>query len=35
MDPKKIRWSPWTFAMGVNTVAIHMVDDVIIGADLV
>lgn len=35
MDPKKIRWAPWSFAMGVNTVAIHDIDDIILGADLV
>jgi hypothetical protein len=35
MDPKKIRWSPWSFIMGVNTVAIFNIDEVIIGADIV
>ena len=34
MDPKKIRWAPWSFLMGVNTVAIHDIDNIIIGADL-
>jgi hypothetical protein len=33
-DPKKIRWSPWSYLMGVNTVAIHNVDEIILGADL-
>lgn len=35
MDPKKIRWSPMSFIMGVNTVAITQIDDIIIGSDLV
>ncbi len=35
MDPKKIRWEPWRFLMGVNTVAIYNIDEVIIGADLI
>jgi hypothetical protein len=35
MDPKKIRWSPWSFAMGVNTIAIFNIDEIIIGSDLV
>jgi hypothetical protein len=35
MDPKKIRWAPWSFIMGVNTVAIFNIDEVIIGADIV
>lgn len=34
MDPKRIRWAPWSFAMGVNTVAISNIDDIILGADL-
>lgn len=34
MDPKKIKWMPWSFIMGVNTVAIVGVDDIIIGSDL-
>ena len=35
MDPKKIKWMPWSFAMGVNTVAIVGVDTIILGSDLV
>jgi len=34
MEPKKIAWAPLTFLMGVNTVAIANIDDVIFGADL-
>lgn len=34
LDPKKIRWAPFSFACGVNTVAIANIDEVIIGADL-
>lgn len=35
MDPKKIRWSPVSFIMGVNTIAISQIDDIIVGSDLV
>ncbi len=34
MDYKNIRWSPWSFRMGINTVAIHNIDEIILGADL-
>lgn len=34
LDPKKIRWGPWSFATGVNTVAIAGIDELILGADL-
>lgn len=34
MESKKIRWCPWTFRCGVNTVAIHNIDEVLIGADI-
>lgn len=34
LDPKKIRWAPMSFPMGVNTVAIAGIDELIIGADL-
>lgn len=34
LDPKKIRWAPWSYAMGVNTIAIAGIDEVILGADL-
>lgn len=33
LDPKKIRWAPWSFPININTVAIHEIDEVIIGAD--
>lgn len=35
MDPKKIRWSPVSFIMPVNTIAITQIDDIIVGSDLV
>ena len=35
METKSIRWEPWSFFMGVNTVAIWNIDTIIIGADLV
>jgi hypothetical protein len=35
LDPKKARWEPWSFLMGVNTVAIFNIDEVILGANLV
>lgn len=35
MDYKSIRWTPRSFAMGVNTVAIVNINDIIIGSDLV
>ena len=34
LDWKNIRWSPWSFRMGINTVAIHNIDEIILGADL-
>lgn len=34
MDPKKMQWEPWSFVMGVNTIAIHNVDTILIGADV-
>jgi len=34
MDPKSMRWEPWGYIMGVNTVAIHNIDEIILGADL-
>lgn len=33
-DPKKIRWSPWTFPMAINTIAIANIDELILGADI-
>jgi hypothetical protein len=35
MDPKKIKWWPWSYDMGVCTIAIVNIDEIIIGADLV
>ena len=35
LDWKSIRWSPWSFRMGVNSIAIHNIDDIILGADLI
>lgn len=35
MTYKDIEWEPWSFFMGVNTVAIVNIDDIILGADLV
>jgi len=34
MDWKSMRWSPWSFRMGINTVAIQNIDDIILGADI-
>lgn len=34
MDWKNMRWSPWTFRMGVNTIAIQNIDEIILGADI-
>jgi hypothetical protein len=34
MDPKKIRWWPTSYSVAIDTVAIHMVDDIILGAEL-
>lgn len=34
MDPMKIRWAPWSFIQGVNTVAIHNIDEIILGSDI-
>ena len=34
MDWKNIRWSPWSFRMGINTIAIQNIDEIILGADL-
>jgi hypothetical protein len=35
MDPKKIRWWPWSYKMKVNTIAIFNIDEIILGSDLV
>jgi len=34
MEPKRIRWTPWSFLMELNTVAIVNIDDIIFGSDL-
>lgn len=33
MDPKKIRWSPWTFDAYVNTLALWNVNELLLGCD--
>jgi hypothetical protein len=33
LDAKNISWWPWSFRMGVNTIAIVDVDEIIVGAD--
>jgi hypothetical protein len=30
-----MRWSIWTFLPGLNTIAIHEIDEIILGTDLV
>lgn len=35
MSHKPIRWEPWSFYPGLNTIAIWNIDEIIIGADLV
>jgi len=34
LDWKNIRWAPWAFRMGINTIAIYNIDEIILGADL-
>ncbi len=34
LDYKNIRWTPWSFLMKVNSVAIQDIDNIILGADL-
>ena len=34
LDHKNIAWCPWTFPMGVNTVGIVNIDEIVIGADI-
>lgn len=34
LDPKKIRWTPWSAQMAVNCLAITGIDEIIIGADI-
>lgn len=33
-DWKNMRWTPWSFRMGVNTIAIQNIDTIILGADV-
>jgi hypothetical protein len=35
LDPKKIRWSPWTFQVSVNTLALVNVNELLLGCDQV
>lgn len=35
MDYKAIRWSPWSFYPGINTIAVVNIDEIILGTDLV
>jgi hypothetical protein len=34
MDWKNMRWSPWNFSMGINTIGIVNIDEIILGADV-
>lgn len=34
MEGRKIRWCPWSFFPGFNTIAIVNIDEIVIGADL-
>lgn len=34
MESKAIRWCPWSFLPGINTIAIVNIDEIIIGSDL-
>lgn len=34
MESKAIRWCPWSFLPGVNTIAIVNIDEIVLGADL-
>lgn len=35
LDPKKIRWSPWSFAAFVNSIALVNVSELLVGTDIV
>jgi hypothetical protein len=35
MDPKKMRWTPWSFPVSMNSIAIHNIDEIVLGAELV
>lgn len=34
MDWKNLRWAPWNFSMGTNTIGIVNIDEIILGADI-
>ena len=34
MTPKAIKWWPWSFNQGVNTVAIYQIDQIILGSEV-
>jgi hypothetical protein len=34
LDFRNIRWSPWSFRVNINTVAIWNIDEIILGADI-
>ena len=34
MNPKDIRWVPESYSVGVNTIAIHNIDEIVLGSDL-
>lgn len=34
MSPQKMRWAPWTYPFTVNSVAIHNINEIILGADI-
>lgn len=34
MSPMKMRWAPWTFNFAVNSIAIHNVDEIVLGAQI-
>lgn len=33
-DYKNMRWTPWSYVIAINSVAIHNIDEIIIGAEL-
>lgn len=35
LDPMKIRWSPWSFLMSVNTIGMFGINELVVGADIV
>ncbi len=34
MDYKNMRWAPWSYAIAINSVAIHNIDEIVLGAEL-